>query len=69
MPAVVAGFEIPAEFMPGGEPEHELNFPREGPGLLEENVRIPFSRLAGEKRCGAPFNFQAVFGSGLFGFL
>ena len=40
--------------------EHKFCFPRQGPGLFEEQVRIPLFRIMGIERRNAEFKFQPV---------
>src|ERR1700689_5292574 len=41
-------------------PEHKLHLLGEGPGLLEQKVRVPFCRVMAERRRHACFKFQPV---------
>jgi hypothetical protein len=44
----------------GTEAEHELDLAGDGPGLLEEQVRIPFGGVMAKIRGYTEFEFQPV---------
>src|SRR5581483_9807561 len=48
----------------GADADHELGLLRKRPGLLQEQVRVPFDGVAGEERRGSHFDFEPVFDGG-----